>query len=120
MARIQDLARNGHFGDANKKLATCDPPLCKACLHGKQHKWPLFQFHFQPLDSSNLSPGDCVSGDQLKSTHHPGMVPTYKGTPSSSTYHTGMLFVGHVSCLLHFTPHVSTGATKALKTPPNY
>jgi len=51
--------------------------------------------------------------DQLESTH-PGMVPTYKGIPSTSTFHEGTIFVNHASRFLHFTAHHSTGAIEAI------
>jgi hypothetical protein len=104
MNRIQRLAKQGFFGPNNVKLANCDPPLCKACLHGKQHKRPLSSSTLHPIDASDLNPGDCISGNQLESTH-PGMIPTFKGIPTKSTYHAGTLFVDHASRFLHFTPH---------------
>lgn len=56
MTKIQQLAKDGIFGDHMKILAHCEIPLCKACLHGKQHKRPLTASTFQPLDSSHLQP----------------------------------------------------------------
>jgi len=66
-----------------------------------------------PLDSYHLAPGDCVSGDQLESTQ-PGLIPTFKGSPSSSFYHAGTLLIDHTSRFLHFTPHHFTGAIEAI------
>jgi len=114
MSRIQDLARQGFFGITNKNLANCDAPLCKACIHGKQHKRPIPAHTMRPIDASDLSPGDCISGDQLESTH-PGQIPVYKGKPSTDAYHAGTLLVDHASRFLHFTPHKSTGATEAVQ-----
>jgi hypothetical protein len=65
------------------------------------------------LDISHLTPGGCVSGDQVESTS-PGLVPTYRGTPTTSKYHAGTLFADHTSHFLYFTPHLSTGAEKAI------
>lgn len=62
MAKIQQLAKDGIFGPSFKAISTGDPPLCKACLHGKQQKRPFFSADLQPLDSSHLVPGDCISG----------------------------------------------------------
>jgi hypothetical protein len=42
------------------------------------------------------------------------MIPTYKGTPSTSTFHAGTIFVDPASCFLHFTPNQSTGAMVGL------
>jgi hypothetical protein len=61
------------------------------------------------LDSSHLEPGDCISGDQLESTH-PGL----RGSRTTSFYHVGTLFVDHASQILHFTPHISEGAKEAV------
>jgi hypothetical protein len=90
MTRIQELAHQGLLGTSNQSLANCDPPLCKACLHGKQHKRPVPLASQHPIDASDLCPGDCVSIDQLESTH-PGKIPVYKGTPIKSAYHAGTL-----------------------------
>jgi hypothetical protein len=80
-------------------------------MHGKQHKCPLPPTSFQPLDSLYLEPGDCISGDQLESIH-PGLIPTYKGSPSTSFYNTGILFVEHES--LFFSPHICARAKKTM------
>jgi hypothetical protein len=66
-----------------------------------------------PLDVSHLQPGDCVSGDQVESST-PGLIPTYRGTPTKDRYHAGTLFVDHASHFLHFTPHTSTGSKEAI------
>jgi hypothetical protein len=96
MTRVQSPAKEGYFGDQHKDIANCDPPLCKACVHGKQHRRSIPSTTTGPLDASNLQPGDGVSCDQLESTS-PGLVPTYKGSPTTSFYHAGTLFVDHVS-----------------------
>jgi hypothetical protein len=114
IARVQQLAKDGVFGAQFTSLANCDPPLCKACIHGKQHKRPTISSTLQPLDISHLAPGDCISGDELESTH-PGLIPIFRGSPSTSFYHAGTLLVDHASRLLHFTPHLSTGATEAIQ-----
>lgn len=44
----------------------------------------------------------------------PGLIPVYKGSPSSARYHAGTLFVDHASRYLHFTPHISTGSKEAI------
>jgi hypothetical protein len=113
MDKIQQLAKDGFFGASYKSISTCDPPLCKACIHGKQHKHPIIKSALQPLDSFHLAPGDCISGDQLESMQ-PGLIPTFKGSPTTSFYHAGTLLVDHASRLLHFMPHISTGAKEAI------
>ena len=114
MTKIQQLAKDGYFGENSKNLAQCHPPLCKACIHGKQHKRALQPSNFQPIDSEDLDPGPCVSCDQLESTQ-PGLIPVYRGSSSTSFYNSGTLFVDHASRLLHFTPHTSTGALDAVQ-----
>ncbi len=102
-----------------KSLANCDQPLCKACIHGKQHKRPISPSVLQPLDSLHLVPGDCISGDQLESML-PGLIPTYRGSPTTDFYHAGTLLVDYASRLLHFTPHTSTGAKEVLMAKQNF
>lgn len=113
MTKIQQLAKAGHLGASCQNLSTCDPPMCKACVQGKQHKRPIINTDLQPLDSSHRQPGDCVSCDQLKSTQ-PGLIPVFKGSPSTSFYHASTLFVDHASHLLHFIPYISTGTGEAV------
>jgi hypothetical protein len=113
MSKVQKLAKEGLFGAAYKSIANCDVPLCKACIHAKQHKRSIIKATPQPLDSQHLVPGDCMSGDQIESTH-PGLISIFKGSPSTSFYHAGTLLVDHASHFLHFSPHISTGATEAI------
>ena len=108
---LQKLIRNSVFGSRFKLLGNCDPPLCKACIHGKQHRRAIIDP--TPLDISHLEPGDCVSGDQVESST-PGLIPAYHGSPTTQSYHAGTLFVDHSSCFLHFTPHQSTGSSEAI------
>jgi hypothetical protein len=112
MTKVQQLAKSGIFGLSFIPLSTCDPPLCIACLHGKQHR-SSSSSSTGVLDALHLSPRDCVSGDQLESTT-PGLIPTFRGSPTTEKYHAGTLFVNHASRFLHFTPHVSTGSREAL------
>jgi hypothetical protein len=34
---VQQLDRIGVFGSHLKSVGNCDPPVCQACVHGKQH-----------------------------------------------------------------------------------
>ena len=110
MNQIQQFAKEGIFGPTNKCISTCDIPLCKACVHGKQHRLPAGS---TPLDIDHLTPGDCVSGDQIESSS-PGLIPTYRGTPTTARYHAGTLLVDHASRYLYFSPHLSTGSAEAI------
>jgi hypothetical protein len=111
MKQIQQFAREGLLGTSNKCISNCDIPLCKACLHGKQHRLPSGT---TPLDIGHLNPGDCVSGDQVESSS-PRLVPTYKGSPTTARYHAGTLLVDHASRYLFFSPHYSTGSKEAIE-----
>jgi hypothetical protein len=115
MAKIQQLACDGLFGRNLTTLGSCDIPLCRSCAHGKQHHRTIPSHPAAgTLDISHLEPGDCVSGDQVESTM-PGLVPTYRGTPTVDRYHAGTLLVDHASRLLHFRAHNSTGCKEVLQ-----
>jgi hypothetical protein len=74
MARVQDLARSGVFNSSYVQISTCDPPLCKACLHGKQHRHAVTPSTATgSIDAHHVQPGDCISSDQLESST-PGLV----------------------------------------------
>jgi hypothetical protein len=109
---VQQLAQIGVFGSHLKSVGNCDPPVFQACVHGKQHRRPI-PYPSSHIDSSHLEPGDCVSGDQVESST-PGLIPVYRGSPSTSCYHLGTLLVDHASRYLYFTPHLSTGCQEAL------
>ena len=66
-----------------------------------------------PLDAGHLTPGDCVSVDQLES-NTPGSVPTARGTPTTCKFQAATLFCDHASRLIHLTCHSSTGAVNAI------
>jgi hypothetical protein len=110
MIQLQQLAREGLLGPSNICIGKCDIPVCKACVHGKQHLQPVGNTH---LDIDHLNPGDCVSGDQIESST-PGLIPTYKGTPTTARYHAGTLLIDHASRYLYFAPHISTGSHEAI------
>jgi hypothetical protein len=110
---VQYLARSGALGSSIQSAGNCPVPLCHACIHGKQHRHSIPP-DSTPIDVSHLDPGDCVSCDQLESSP-PGLIPTDRGTPSTSKYHAGTLFVDYASHYLYFMPHVSTDVQEALQ-----
>ncbi len=57
MVCLQQLVRENRFGPNLCSLASCDAPLCRACLHGKQHCLSITSSTSGPLDVSHL-PGD--------------------------------------------------------------
>jgi hypothetical protein len=50
----------------------------------------------------------------------PGLIPTYRGTPTTDRYQAGTLFIDHASRFLHFTPHISTGGKEAITAKHNF
>jgi len=111
MDEIQQLARNGYFGESLTCIGSCDKPLCHACCLGKAHKRPI-SVDTTPLKATHLRAGDCVSCDQLES-NTPGRVATLKGKPSKDSYHACTFFIDHASNKVHITLNYSTGAAEA-------
>jgi hypothetical protein len=109
MAKVQRLAKDGFFGPSYKSKASCDPPLCEACIHRKQHKTPFSPEFFKFIDNLHLQPGDCVSCDQMESTQ-PGLIPTFRGSPTTAFYNGGTILVDYANRLIFFSPHQSPDA----------
>jgi hypothetical protein len=115
MKKVQDLVCLGSFGHLPSSVSNCELPLCKACLHGKQHKSSITSSTATGIiDALHLTPGDCISGDQVESSA-PGMVPTYCGiqllknimlTPFSSTMPADFFILHHTSLLVVLRPLV--------------
>jgi hypothetical protein len=85
MSKIQQLAREGLLGTHLSSIGQCDIPLCRACIHGKQHRRAISRTTATPLDISHLEPGDCVSGDQVEAVYralflHIAALPVKNGT----------------------------------------
>ena len=49
----------------------------------------------------DLCPGDCISCNQLES-NTPGMIPTWKGMPTTKNYKAATVFVDHASHFISF------------------
>jgi hypothetical protein len=114
MGKVQELASSRVFGRQSISLSSCEPLLCKACLHGKQHRTPVTPSTSPGmLDALHLTLDNCISGDQLESTTS-GFIPTYCGSSTTVKYHAGTLFVDHASWFLHFMPHISTSSQEAI------
>jgi hypothetical protein len=72
---LQELARQGRLPMA---IAGCDHPICHSCQYGKAHKRSVASSgKAHPIDSRDLTPGDCVSVDQIESPS-PGYIDTFK------------------------------------------
>ncbi len=61
--KIQEFAWAGIFGQSLQTIGSCNISLCKSCLYGKQHRFATAS----TIVALHLSPGDCVSGDQVES-----------------------------------------------------
>jgi hypothetical protein len=109
---IQQLARDGHFGDSLRCTSSCDKPLCHACCLGKAHKRPVTA-NSTPLKAAHVQPGDCISCDQLQS-NAPGRIAVLKGRPSKAFYHACTFFIDCASNKVHTSFHLSTGADEAV------
>ena len=66
------------------------------------------------IDAEDLCPGDCISCDQLE-TNTPGMIPTWKGMPTTKTYKAATIFVDHASHFISLSLCQSTGGDEALE-----
>jgi hypothetical protein len=111
---IQQLARDGYFGDTLHCIGSCDKPLCHACCMGKAHKRHV-STNTSPLKATHIQPGDCISCDQLES-NAPGRIAILKGKPSKKFYHACTFFIDHASNKVHISLHQSTGADEAVLT----
>ena len=94
------LQRMAKVGILPKRLATCEVPMCKACMYGKAKRLPRkTTAEYSPIKTTVVrNPGDCVSVDQLES-RTPGLVAVIKGIPSKQRYTAATIFVDHVSRL---------------------
>jgi len=89
--RIQALARQGVLP---RRLATCNIPICTACLYGKATKRPWrskpAKDHVPPTHPGQ--PGDCVSVDML-SADIPGLIAQLTGIPTYRRYLHAAVYV---------------------------
>ena len=112
--KIRMMAR---MGILPRRLATCNIPMCTACLYGKATRRPWRQkAATKRIDPTGIvtKPGDCVSVDQLESIT-PGLIAQLKGTPTHSRYHAATVFVDHHSRLGFVYLQKSTTAEETLQ-----
>ncbi|HSN67058.1 MAG TPA: GAG-pre-integrase domain-containing protein [Fusibacter sp.] len=89
--RIQAMAR---LGVLPKRLATCQIPVCPACLYGKATKraWRNKPSLDQAKTLKPTSPGAVVSVDMLTSPT-PGLIAQMTGTPTYKRYLHAAIYV---------------------------
>jgi GAG-pre-integrase domain len=75
MNRLQRMTTQGFLP---KRLATCRLPICQSCTYGKATRRAWRTKHKTETVTA-ISPGQCVSVDQLESTL-PGLIGQMKGS----------------------------------------
>jgi hypothetical protein len=90
------MKRLAKAGIIPKKFSTIKPPLCAACIFGKQHKrpWRGKGSGGSIRRDSHNAPGACTSTDQLISTV-PGLIPQVRGILMKAKYTAATIFVDH-------------------------
>ena len=110
--RIQQMARDGILP---RRLATCDVPVCTACLYGKATRRP-----WRSKLSKNHTvrevqkPGQVVSVDQMISPT-PGLVAQMSGRPTTKRYRCATIFVDQATGLGYVHLQQSTKAEETLE-----
>ena len=111
-AKIQQMARDGHLP---KQLATCDIPICTACMYGKATKKPWHvKGDSKSIPQTITRPGQCVSVDQLQSPT-PGLIAQLRGTPTTKCYRNATVFLDHYSGLSYVHLQKSTDAQETVE-----
>ena len=94
---ISSMKRLAENGVIPKRLAKIKPPICVACLKGKQHRTP---WRGRGKKVSHIRkphhnfPGAQTSSDQMISPFG-GMVPQMKGRLTKAKYYAATVFVDH-------------------------
>jgi hypothetical protein len=98
---MERLRHMGQLGILSSRLAKCRIAVCQSCMYGNftRRAW---RTKMNPFTKDNtlkaLSPGMCVSVDQLESPL-PGFVGLLKGTLTRKRYKVATIFVDHFSDL---------------------
>jgi hypothetical protein len=114
--KMQTMAK---LGILPKALATCEVPICPACLYGKATKRP---WRTKPGKGENgkklrvaTTPEECVSVDQLESTTL-GLIAQVKGCwMTTKRYRAATVFVDHYSGLSYVHLQKSTDAKETIE-----
>ena len=91
------MKRLAEQGIIPKRLAKIEPPICVACLKGKQHKtpWRGRGKKVKTIRKPHQNfPGAQTSTDQMISPHG-GMIPQMRGKLMKAKYYAATIFVDH-------------------------
>jgi Reverse transcriptase (RNA-dependent DNA polymerase) len=93
--KLRAMAQSGLLP---RKILHCTTPKCAACMYAKATRRPWRSNEAgQPVQPRQaLTPGACVSIDQLESST-PGLVAQLKGIPTKARYRAATVFVDHFS-----------------------
>jgi hypothetical protein len=109
--QITAWMRSGQI-QASKEVVNAPHPVCAACQYGKAQK----RSHCRStgvIGSSHDAPGAGVSADQLEAGC-PGLLPTTKGSPTTSRYYYCNVWVDHYSRFIYLTMHSTKDAKEML------
>ena len=99
---LQKMAREGK-GGIPRKFAKVDPPLCPACVIGKQHRrpWRARGKRTKHVRKPHENyPGANTSVDQMASSH-PGLIPQVTGNLMNAKYQGAQIHVDHATDFLY-------------------
>ena len=111
--RIQAMAKRG---DLPKRLATCDIPVCTACLYGKstRRKWRNKASKNKKNVRSVTKPGQVVSVNMMQ-TNVPGLIAQSSGFLTKERYKVATVFVDHYSGFSYTHYQKSTDVKETLE-----
>jgi len=109
--QITAWMRSGQI-KVQKKVINAPHPVCAICQYGKAQK-RTHHASTGVIGSQHNFPGAGVSADQLEAGC-PGLLPTTKGSPSTSRYHYCNVWVDHYSRFVYVTMHQTKDAKEML------
>ena len=116
-APFRNIRWAAKLGILPSKLQHCRNVVCPACLYGKQKRRPWRSKGAKAQDhriKKAMSPGECVSVDQLISGT-PGLVGQTTGKLTTARYKVATIFVDHYSDLDYVHVQESTLAHDTIK-----
>ena len=117
MTAIHQMAKEGHYPAS---IATCDRPVCVACIYGRAHKKPWrtkgkerksIRKEKTPLDD----PKDVTSSTDTFVSSVPGLIPQSTGTLMNAKYIAGTVFVDHETGLCYAHNQIDQTAASAIE-----
>jgi hypothetical protein len=114
MERIKRMATLGYLP---KQLASCEIPICTACVYGKMTRrpWRGKPAKQPPITKEITAAGQVVSVDQLESPVD-GLVGQLKGALTTKRYKAATVYVDHYSKLSFVYLQHSTSAVETLES----